>query len=144
MAKNNHYAPEFYLRRFIDGSDGLWQLDRHNGKSERKDPAKAGMIRGLYPDSLEDGYLQEIDGRASNVLQSSVYDRDTISLTDLDRQTLSEWFGTLVHRNPKKLVEARDFVARAYADPTSVLDPEINYGEEYAKAFKEEHPDVWS
>ena len=143
MAKNNHHTPEFHLRRFIYGADGLWQLDRHSGKCERKNPGKAGMIRGLYPDSLEDGYLQEIDGRASTILQSSVYDRDTISLTDLDRQTLSEWCGTLHHRNPKKLVEAQDFVARAYADPHSVIDPDVNYGEELAAFVKTEQPDLW-
>jgi hypothetical protein len=143
MAKNNHYTPEFLLHRFIDGDGGLWQLNKSTGKCERRNPSKAGMLRGLYLDELEDGYLQQIDGAAASILQASVYDRDVVTLTDENRDRLAEFFATLVHRNPKNLVNAEEFVARATADPSSVIDPDVNYGVEYANMFQAEHPDVW-
>lgn len=143
MGKRNHFAPQFLLRRFVAGDSGLWLLDKATGERDRRNPSNAGMIRGLYSDKLEDGYLQEIDGVAAAILQSSVYSREAIALQEHERGRIAEWLATLVQRNPKKLIETERFLARAYADPKSVIDPEIDYGVEYVKVFEREHPEFW-
>lgn len=138
-----HYVPRFLLRNFVE--DGaLYELDIRNGAYERRSVDNAGQFRHLYNVEVETGLLKSIDQDAAEILQGHVYGRDRIEIPSSDKRRLAEWLASLVHRNPKKLSAAKEFLNRVVDDPGSVLDPSIDYASEYITAVKREAPDLWA
>jgi hypothetical protein len=138
-----HYVPRLLLRQFAD-EGGLWELDITTGVCERRNVDNACQHRHLYTKALETGFLSTIDGEADQILKARVYGRESISLTMAERQRLAEWLSTLVHRNPKKSEDTKQFIAKALSDPHSLLERGVDYAAEYVTTFKRLHPIEWA
>src|SRR5688572_20980490 len=116
-----HYLPQFLLKQFIDGDDGLWELNTTNGEAKRASIGNAGMQRHLYTIELETGYLQRIDGQASEIMLGKIVGQERIRLTQAERETFAEWLALLIIRNLKKSELARRFIDEAMEDPIGTL-----------------------
>lgn len=118
----NHYLPESFLKQFV-GASGLWVFNIRDGSFRCRNPSNTGHIRGLYKDSLEEGYLQKIDGQAAGLLSEIGGARGLVpNLSTKEKRLLSDWIALFMIRVPKTLHSFEKLVAESKRDKSQAID----------------------
>lgn len=122
--RRHHYAPAFYLRQWSDSEGFLEQFSRPGGrevKPRRVAPSATGYCDDLYampglPDHLvqqvEEGFMQEVDAQAAEVLQVLSSDRRLL-WTPSTRSAWTRFIQSLQLRTPEDIVGIKQ---RTHAD----------------------------
>ena len=105
--RRHHFVPQFYLRRFADGSGRLGVIDLHSPKQRRTVPVgDAAVIKDFYTvvhanghdTTMVESVLAEIDGHAARLIDRVA--SGVLPLTGLDRFHFSLWLAIQAVRGP--------------------------------------------
>ena len=120
LPRRHHYIPEFYLKRWADGSGRLVQFSKPWNdlvKPKRVYPKETGFVNHLYelkgvgidnPSRLEQEYFSPIDSRAADVLAK--IERGDWGFTEKERTAWGQFLLALVTRHPNHVRSTRDYV----------------------------------
>lgn len=132
------------MKRF-SGPSGLWQFSNRDGGFERRNVKKAGQQRGLYPDELEAGYLQRIDGEASVLLRNLIWSGPKApQLSNDSRCLLSRWISLFALRIPKVMGDFENMVDAASKDPDQAIDVLNKNRKQVIEILEQTSPEAFS
>lgn len=115
--KNNHYIPEWVLRKFRCPT--LLELDIFTGKLKQKNPDRAGSARRLWPQDIEDN-LTIHDTAAAQIYHDRIEGREVIRLSDDEKMAFARWLSHFAVRIPMIREKFAEMIADEWKNPTII------------------------